>query len=187
MFAFKVHFSARISRDSLLLLFRKLEVVAQQYCSGCACLESHTNTVRPPNGGCMKITPSNMLRLWSSALANAMKLSAGLHAHGRTRPSTVNRSLCRLQRESCWCSGAVHLAEVSGGCLWRKKTNPDLLPCERLPASQPAASGRLSSHSGPSDQDVWVRKWLATPSAPFSNCPKGNYLVSFPLKTNQKL
>lgn len=39
-----------------------------------------------------------------------------------------------------------------------RKQTPDPLPHERLPVSQRAASRRLSSLSGPSDQDVWVRK-----------------------------
>lgn len=61
MFASKVHLSAEISRDYLSFLFQRLELMTQQYRGGCACLEIGTNTVRPPEGGCRKITPSNIL------------------------------------------------------------------------------------------------------------------------------
>lgn len=52
-------------------------------------------------------------------------------------------------------SGAVHLAEVSEAGLQRKKTNPDLLPHERLPVSQRGGCPVAAAHT---DQDVWVRK-----------------------------
>lgn len=98
---------------------------------------------------------------------SVMKLTKGFYANRHAWPSTVNHSLCWRWWESCCISGAVHLAEVSEACLQRKKTNPDPLPHERLPTSQPAASRRLSSRSGPLDQDVWVRKWLCYSLSPF--------------------
>lgn len=102
-------------------------------------------------------TPSTLVYYTAYSV---MKLTQGFHAHKHAWLSTVNHSLYWRWWESCCVSGAVHLAEVSEACLQKKKTNPDLLPHERLPASQQAASRRLSSRSGPSDQDVWVRKWL---------------------------
>lgn len=117
-------------------------------------------------------------------------------ARGVRKPSTstVNHSLCclrgkRRRRRSC-VSGAVHLAEVSEACLRRKKTNPDPLPHARLPASQPASQrppGVCPAAPAPRTRMFGLENDFPTPSAPFSNCPKGNYLVSFPLKKKREL
>lgn len=109
-------------------------------------------------------TPSSLIYYTAYSV---MQLTKGFHAHKPAWLSTVNHSLCWRWWESRCVSGAVHLAEVSEACLQRKKTNPDPLPHERLPASQPAASRRLSSRSGPLDQDVWVWKWLCCSLSPF--------------------
>lgn len=52
--------------------------------------------------------------------------------------------------------------------------------CRRPPGGRPAAPAPRTRMFG-------LENDFPTPSAPFSNCPRGNYLVSFPLKKTREL
>ena len=103
-----------------------------------------------------------------STAYSVMQLTEGFHAHEHAWLSTVNHSLYWPWRESCCC---VFRCCSSGrsfrGLPPEKENKPWSASHERLPASQPAASRRLSSRSGPLAQDVWVRKWLCYSLSPF--------------------
>lgn len=80
-------------------------------------------------------------------------------------------------------------AELLGlwwSCLRRSTTNAGARPCERLPASQRPPGG-CPAAPAPRTRMFGLENDFPTPSAPFSNCPRGNYLVSFPLKKTQEL
>lgn len=91
-----------------------------------------------------------MLRLITVKLVNQREHSVPAEDSKSLPLLTVLRKPLRV----C-VSGAVHLAEVSEAGLQRKKTNPDLLPHERLPVSQRGGCPVAAAHT---DQDVWVRK-----------------------------
>lgn len=105
-----------------------------------------------------------------------------------TLPSPTPETLLRgawWRRERRTAPSADASAELLGlwpSCLHRRKT----LPRERLPASQRPPGG-CPAAPAPRTRMFGLENDFPTPMAPFSNCPKGNYLVSFPLKKTQEL
>lgn len=99
------------------------------------------------------------------------------------RPSTVNHSLC-------WRSGGV-VSQVL--FIWQRFLPPEKE--NKCWSASPRSSSQWASQRPPGGCPAapapWTRMFglendFASPSALFSNCPKGNYLVSFPLKKNQE-
>lgn len=101
------------------------------------------------------------------------------HSEGLRDPGSGGPLPLPTRLRSCWGSGGP-------ACLRRSKTNAGARPCERLPASQRPPGG-CPAAPAPRTRMFGLENDFPTPSAPFSNCPRGNYLVSFPLKKTQEL
>lgn len=115
-----------------------------------------------------------------------MKLTKAFHIH--TGLAQYSKSLPPLTV----VGELLHFRCSSSGRSFRglppEKENKPLI-CFPANGSQRASQrppGGCPATPAPRTRMFGLENDFATPSAPFSNCPKGNYLVSLPLKKNQE-
>lgn len=100
----------------------------------------------------------------------------------KVRLSRRSKSLPPL-RLRCVSSGTSFGGRPSG----ERKQTAIHFPGDGSPRGRQRPPGGCPAAPAPRTRMFGLENDFPTPSAPFSNCPKGNYLVSFPLKKNQEL
>lgn len=115
----------------------------------------------------------------------------GLPADPRADKSWISCTKVRLSRRSksppplrfrCVSSGTSFRVRPSG----ERKQTLIHFPGDGSPRGRQRPPGGCPAAPAPRTRMFGLENDFPTPSAPFSNCPKGNYLVSFPLKKNQE-
>lgn len=101
----------------------------------------------------------------------------------KVRLSAYSKSLAPL-RFSCRVSSGT---SFSGRPSGERKQTLIHFPTDGSPRARQRPPGGCPAAAAPRTRMFGLENDFATPSAPFSNCPSGNYLVSFPLKKNQEL
>lgn len=101
----------------------------------------------------------------------------------KVRLSAYSKSLAPL-RFSCRVSSGT---SFSGRPSGERKQMLIHFPTDGSPRARQRPPGGCAAAAAPRTRMFGLENDFATPSAPFSNCPSGNYLVSFPLKKNQEL
>lgn len=118
---------------------------------------------------------------------SVMKLTKKRLSRACLTKSTVNHSLCWRWWESC-CIFRCRSSGRSFRGLPPEKENKPLIhfPTNGFQWASERPPGGCPASPAPRTRMFGLENDFPTPSAPFSNCPKGNYLVSFPLKKNQE-
>lgn len=124
-------------------------------------------------------------------LERTIRAAASSLTHNQTK-SWISCTKVRLSRRSkslpplpfrCDSSGTSFAGRPSG----ERKQTPIHFPGDGSPRGRQRPPGGCPAAPAPRTRMFGLENDFPTPSAPFPNCPKGNYLVSFPLKKNQEL
>ena len=114
---------------------------------------------------------------------SATRLTRGSHARWRGESLPLLTARGELPCFRCCSSGR------SGRGLAFRERKQTLVhfPMNGSPRASQQPPGGSPATPAPRTRMFGLENDFPTPSAPFTNCPKGNYLVSFPLNKTQEL